>query len=227
MQSKIIANLIIAIAVAPGVPSLSAYAQEPIPDAGDQAVFDTADANGDGQISYQEAVENVPGMTRDRFEAQDRDGDGTLAPSELEVRSGRDATPDRVQFRHHFDRLDADGSGEVSLQEFQDHHQRINERMFSRFDADRSGGFSPDEMRALRDSTQHRGGPIARADQNGDGELSLEELSSIHPGIDRQRFSVIDTDGSGTASMEELRAARDRFGGRHHGAGTGKRHDDR
>lgn len=55
----------------------------------------------------------------------------------------------------------------------------------------------------------HRGGGLLRADANGDGIVTRDEVIAD---ADR-RFAAIDTDHDGKLSREEMRAARDARGG--------------
>jgi hypothetical protein len=45
--------------------------------------FDAADTNGDGKLSYEEALAIITGLIRDQFNAFDTDGDGFLSIEEL------------------------------------------------------------------------------------------------------------------------------------------------
>jgi formylglycine-generating enzyme required for sulfatase activity len=45
--------------------------------------FDAADTNGDGKLSYEEALAIITGLTRDQFNALDTNGDGFLSLEEL------------------------------------------------------------------------------------------------------------------------------------------------
>jgi hypothetical protein len=48
-----------------------------------QDQFNVADTNGDGQLSYEEAVVAILGLTRDQFNTLDTNGDGLLSIEEL------------------------------------------------------------------------------------------------------------------------------------------------
>jgi hypothetical protein len=50
--------------------------------------LDTADTNGDGALSFDEAVAAVPGLLRAVFNALDTNGDGQLSADELGVNRG-------------------------------------------------------------------------------------------------------------------------------------------
>jgi beta-lactam-binding protein with PASTA domain len=52
------------------------------------AAYDSADTNGDGALSFDEAVAAVPGLIRPTFDALDTDSDGQLTPDELGLDDG-------------------------------------------------------------------------------------------------------------------------------------------
>jgi hypothetical protein len=51
-------------------------------------LFETADTNSDGQLSYEEAVAVLPELTTPLFNELDADQDGQLSPGELEADKG-------------------------------------------------------------------------------------------------------------------------------------------
>lgn len=100
-----------------------------------------------------------------------------------------------------FEELDANGDGQVSLQEFQDARQA----RFASADADGDGNLTRDEMIA---AIQARAGDqadrmIQRLDANGDGALSLDEMPK--PRGDRM-MKRLDRNDDGTLSREEFEA---------------------
>ena len=48
------------------------------------------DANGDGNLSFKEAIAGIPALTQAVFDALDTNGDGYLSPDELGVDAGSD-----------------------------------------------------------------------------------------------------------------------------------------
>ena len=76
-------------------------------------------------------------------------------------------------------------------------------------DADGDGTVSPDEMRAGLDAK------LKDFDANGDGTLSIEEFEALHSAAIREkmvdRFQMLDSDGDGMVTADEMAAPADRM----------------
>jgi len=76
-------------------------------------------------------------------------------------------------------------------------------------DADDNGKVSPDEARAGLAKK------LAEFDANGDGALSIDEFESLHSAAIREkmvdRFQMLDNDGDGAVSAEEMTAPAERM----------------
>ena len=87
------------------------------------AMFAELDTDGDGSISEAEFVAHAQAMAsdraRDRFSGLDADGDGRLGPDVLARGRGGDRMGARM-----IERLDTDGSGGLSEEEFAEARQR-------------------------------------------------------------------------------------------------------
>lgn len=74
-------------------------------------------------------------------------------------------------------------------------------------DSDGDGIVSPEELRAALERK------LAEYDANGDGTLSLEEFEALHSALIRpqmvDRFQVLDEDGDGKVTAEEIAAPAD------------------
>ena len=105
-----------------------------------------------------------------------------------------------------FGDLDANGDGQISVDEVKAHHaSRIAE-----IDTNGDGLISADEMTAhMMSQMQDRMGAMAEnmirwRDSDGDGQLSAEELGGMQ-GMERM-FMHLDENGDGTISAEEFDA---------------------
>lgn len=180
-----------------------------------------ADMDGNGELTLAE----LRAHGAQRFARMDANGDGQI-----------DATDRQARHADRFARIDADGNGELSAAEMQAAHQaRMAKRAehraerqakrFDRMDTDKSGGVSQAELEAAHAARQearaenregrkgmrgmrgkramHARHMLGMADANGDRIVTRTEFDAS---IDAH-FAKIDTDGSGTITAEERKAA--------------------
>lgn len=104
-----------------------------------------------------------------------------------------------------FNKMDADGDGALSFDEFTSNSESRVERM----DTNGDGAITKDEFVTFRGERafERRGRAFERLDTNDDGEITRDEREQHQ----RTRFEKIDADGNGTLSREETRNARKRF----------------
>ena len=118
-------------------------------------------------------------------------------------------------------RLDSDGDGRVSREEFQSGDVGGRGRGLAKADTDGDGAVSRDEIQAaLNDETSKRAermvGAFDEMDSDGNGVVTREEMAD-------GAFSRLDTDGDGYVTEEEARAMHERRG--KHGKGGPPRRD--
>jgi len=110
-----------------------------------------------------------------------------------------------------FERMDADGSGELSREEFREHirnrrHER-KQKHFERMDTNGNGSVERAEFFAHKQARAER--KFARMDKNGDGSVSKQEHSTCKKGKHHKKrmFKRMDGDGNGQVSRAESLAA--------------------
>ena len=128
--------------------------------------FTDADSDGDGYVSLQEMKAAHNARIEEHFARADADGDGLLSEAE------RRAAHDKMRARHRerrehmrelrrdperiVERLDIDGSGSVSLDEFEGRRFSPDAETFYAADNDGNGELDADELGALM-ASHHAG----------------------------------------------------------------------
>lgn len=118
-------------------------------------------------------------------------------------------TKSKMDSTQHFQRLDQDGSGSISLEEAKSHPRLAKD--FEAVDTNKDGQVTEAEYRthAQQHREQHRAKAKTemkarwdKADANGDGALSRDEAQAS-PHL-AKKFDAIDADKNGQISQEEI-----------------------
>jgi Ca2+-binding EF-hand superfamily protein len=115
-----------------------------------------ADKDGDGRVSRAEADAAAAERTGEWFTKLDLDKDGYV--TQEETRQARETRRGEMQerFDEHFKSADANGDGQLSLDEVQTSMPRLADR-FTSVDKDQNGFLSKDELqRGARGAGRHK-----------------------------------------------------------------------
>jgi Ca2+-binding EF-hand superfamily protein len=160
------------------------------------------DDNQDGTVTIDEFNESA----KARFKRMDMDGNGQVTDQEFEqyVQSRR---ADHRQ--RYVSRIDRNGDGKVSKEEFIAHNTQMAERKFSYMDKDSDGLVSSDEFDTARMKKYGRrpGGKRIFEHIDGDGNGTLTQQESFTAWSNW--FQRIDTNGDKVVSSDEVQAYRE------------------
>lgn len=162
-----------------------------------------ADTNGDGAISFDEAVALVPGLPESLFGTIDTDGDGMLTLSDIQVVAGDDLAS---RLRALLSQADADQDGVLSYGEVTAVIPWFPLEAFDALDRNDDGVLSLDDL--------PQGPPVGpherllrllrEADADNDGEVTLAEFLLVRPELDADAFNALDLNSDGVLSRADL-----------------------
>ena len=167
-----------------------------------------ADENTDGRISFDELKAAAPGVSRGQFDRWDQDGDGMLTAADA-VRAGRTGARNRVVAT--LRRADADHNRQVSYEELSAVAPGVTRARFDRWDRNGDGVLSradraEDSDGSRADARRKLVQQVRKADADGDGAVSFDELTAAKPGFPRAAFDRLDRNGDGVLSSADRRA---------------------
>ena len=130
----------------------------------------------------------------EKLKAADTNGDGMISREE--------ANAGLPQLARHFDRIDTDNNGLITMQEFEAAVKGLHGRrhdVMKHLDKDGDGLISRDEAQSAPRLAKH----FDQIDTNKDGFLSKDELAAARTRIKDAIFAHIDTDADGRISRDE------------------------
>jgi len=112
------------------------------------AMFEKADADGDGKVTQEEFA----ALRGDRFGEMDADGDGVVSKDELIAKA-----MERAERRADdmLERMDENKDGAISAEEFAALSENRGGRMFERMDANGDGAIDMSEVEGMRFKHRH------------------------------------------------------------------------
>ncbi|MBX7257585.1 MAG: hypothetical protein K1Y02_14590 [Candidatus Hydrogenedentes bacterium] len=202
----------VATAAPPSPPSPVAASSTPAPSANEK--FKQADADKNGEVTYDEAKIVVPDMTQDQFSRMDRNADGVITPDETpKPGNGPAAGPKGESVMQLAKRADSDMNGKVTYDEMKKVATDMTQERFNQLDTNKDGVLSMEDRqqggKPGKGDTAPRENAIQKlqaADSNGDGKVTLEEAQTAKPGYPKEAFDKFDTNKDGTITKEDLPA---------------------
>lgn len=145
-----------------------------------------------------------PGIL-DNFDSIDTDKSGSLSKAELTAWFEQRQEQARLELQERVKKADTDGNGLLTREEAKLGLPHLYEH-FEFVDANGDGSISLAELEQLRDRDQLRlriQDRVKTADKDGDGKLNLAEVQAAFPGL-APRFAALDKDGDGFLTLEDF-----------------------
>jgi Ca2+-binding EF-hand superfamily protein len=139
------------------------------------------------------------------FDQIDADHNQQLSRAEIEAWAGKMREQFQAEVQQRFAAADANADGQLSREEAQAAAPRIYEH-FEFLDANDDGAVTLAELQQLRDPTLMRQRVLERvraADRNGDGKLDLAEVQASLPGM-AAHFTLLDRDRDGYLTPDDF-----------------------
>ncbi|MBI5760786.1 MAG: EF-hand domain-containing protein [Planctomycetales bacterium] len=201
--------------------------------------FKRLDANGDGKITLDEVPEQAKRLVEGMLERAGKGKDGNLTREDFakmaqNARPGQPGQPGaegRPPFgnpEEMFNRLDTNSDGKITLDEVPDRAKAIVEQMLERAGKGKDGSISKEDY--LKAMAQFRpgagnppggapGGPqfgnpeemFKRMDANGDGKVTLDEVSERMRPIVERMLDAAGKGKDGNLTLDDFKKAAERF----------------
>lgn len=155
-----------------------------------------ADTDTNGEISQAEFSAALTKHTGDLFKRMDRNGDGVLTQADRGEEPGRG-----IDALRRLRSADTDGNGTVTFDEAKTAMPDMTQERFNAMDRNRDGVLSEADRPGA-------GGPgefglqalMRRADKDGNGSVSFEELQGVSPNVTKEQFQRMDRNSDGVLS---------------------------
>lgn len=190
----------------------------PVASAGERGGgLERADANKDGQVTFDELKVVLPAINQERFNKLDSNSDGVLTredrplarPADTATRGER---PRKAQGLELLKRADKNQDKQVTFEELKAVAPNTTEQSFKRLDRNGDGILSDADGRGVRGEGPVPGAetPIEifrQADANHDRQVTFDELKAVRPEVTPEVFDQHDRNGDGVLSPADLGAA--------------------
>lgn len=118
------------------------------------------DANKDGKVTLEEFQAAQTKMTEARFARMDKNSDGVIGKDEIPTPpAGAGGEGGRPRFMPDFTKMDKDGNGSITKEEFAESSKAMGAERFAKIDANSDGAVTKEEFEAARPQRGGPGGP--------------------------------------------------------------------
>lgn len=173
-----------------------------------RTILQLGDTDGDGTLSFAELRGVVPHATDALFKRLDTDSDGRLSTKDWNWNTSR--TYPNNNFPHLF-RADVDNNQKVTFEEAISKYELMTPSEFIRLDADGDGAITRGEYsntfrRPQGDAIRRAIDYFLRADTDGDGKASWEEIRARAPEYPLLVFQWLDRNADNAITESDYRS---------------------
>ncbi|MFA6241877.1 MAG: hypothetical protein WC655_13165 [Candidatus Hydrogenedentales bacterium] len=177
------------------------------------SLFQRADANSDGKLTFEEVSAAAPKFTKERFDKVDKNSDGVLTQEEMAAirQQVEGAAGSRLMA------ADANQDGKVTLEEITAKAPNFPAERFNKLDANKDGALTQDELSkgAPTAKTQPAsatvdpapapgdGEKFKQADVDKNGEVTFDEAKAVVPELTQEKFTAMDKNADGVITPDE------------------------
>lgn len=167
-----------------------------------------ADADGNGEVTFEEISAVVPKVTREQFTRFDRNGDGVISAADRRARPAA-----KPNLRAVLLKADRDNNKEITFEELQAVLPQLTKERFARFDHNDDGVLSQADRSSDTRNNAGKKRPARaailrkalRADADGNKKVTYEEVIAVKPGFPRAAFDRFDVNSDGVLSRADIR----------------------
>ena len=166
-----------------------------------------ADADNNGEVTFEELSAVAPELTQEQFDALDKNDDGVISPADLP------SPPEPGDYiRDILEEADADDNDLVTFDELIVVLPNLTQEQFDQLDQNGDGFISIDDkpedpVPPTDDLREQLIKALIAADANQDGQLDFAEIADAFPGAPTALLEAIDTNDDWIITRDEILAA--------------------
>ncbi len=160
-----------------------------------------ADANDDGQVTFDELKTLAPEVTQEQFDALDKNDDGVLTEADIP-----DFPDSPMEWLLRFlAKADANADGQVTFAEFQAVVPDGTQEQFDTLDQNDDGVITREDLpKPPVDPLKRFIELLKEADADENGEVTFDELKAVAPDLTQEQFDTLDKNDDGVITRNDL-----------------------